>query len=329
MISKVKDMDSVKALFEGWEETIIWSCLQGIMGDVYVDDNEASFHNKALRHNETKQHLEKPQSAMAVLGDFCFFAGKANADLVKYKPYKPPRFDTGLMDTSQCFDAGSMRSDAESTHSEAAAGHSDMIIMVPQNRQWAELIEDIYQNAARKTERYAIKKEAHVFDRAYLKQIVENINKGSHHSEALYHNETVYHNNTSHHRADYVLRKIDESLYQRCKEQSWSRDLVSQFMSYDMYSRYGLGFVILKDNEIVSGASSYSAYRQGIEIEIDTREDYRRRGLAYVCGARLILECLDRGLYPSWDAQNKASVALAEKLGYHYSHAYSAYEITG
>ena len=64
-----------------------------------------------------------------------------------------------------------------------------------------------------------------------------------------------------------------------------------------------------------------------IEIEIDTREEYRRKGFAYVCGAKLILECLKRNLYPSWDAHNKGSVALAEKLGYHYSHSYTAIEI--
>ena len=69
--------------------------------------------------------------------------------------------------------------------------------------------------------------------------------------------------------------------------------------------------------------------QEGIEIEIDTREDHRRKGLAYACGAKLILECLKRGLYPSWDAQNKWSVALAEKLGYHFDHEYTAYEITG
>lgn len=77
----------------------------------------------------------------------------------------------------------------------------------------------------------------------------------------------------------------------------------------------------------MSGASSYSRYQEGIEIEIDTREDYRRKGFASVCGAKLILECLKRNLYPSWDAQNKASVSLAEKLGYHYSHIYTAIEI--
>ena len=91
----------------------------------------------------------------------------------------------------------------------------------------------------------------------------------------------------------------------------------------------GLGVVIRKDGHLAAGASSYTAYRGGIEIEIDTKKEYRRKGLACACGARLILECLSRGLYPSWDAQNKWSVALAEKLGYHFSHAYDAYEIYG
>lgn len=114
-----------------------------------------------------------------------------------------------------------------------------------------------------------------------------------------------------------------------CKAETWSADLVSQFSDYETYHKLGLGMVICQNNMIVSGASSYSRYREGIEIEIDTEEEYRRRGLAYVCGAKLILECLNRNLYPSWDAQNEFSVSLAEKLGYHYSHTYTAIEIWG
>ena len=30
--------DAVAALFEGWEETLIWSCLSGSMGKIYADD---------------------------------------------------------------------------------------------------------------------------------------------------------------------------------------------------------------------------------------------------------------------------------------------------
>ena len=120
---------------------------------------------------------------------------------------------------------------------------------------------------------------------------------------------------------------IDEKLFWQCREIEWCRDLVWQYDDYPRYQKYGLGAIILKDEEPVSGASSYSSYIGGIEIEIDTRKDYRRRGLAYISGAKLILECLKRGWYPSWDAQNRWSVALAEKLGYHFDYEYVAYEV--
>ena len=123
----------------------------------------------------------------------------------------------------------------------------------------------------------------------------------------------------------YVLKMMDEKLFWRCKDIEWCRDWVSQYENYTVYSKYGLGAILLKDGEPVSGASSYSGYIGGIEIEIDTREDHRRKGFACICGAKLILECLERGLYPSWDAQNKWSLALAEKLGYHFDREYETY----
>ena len=64
-----------------------------------------------------------------------------------------------------------------------------------------------------------------------------------------------------------------------------------------------------------------------MEIEIDTKPEYRQLGLATVCGAKVILECLQRNLYPSWDAHDLRSVSLAEKLGYHLDHPYTAYEL--
>ncbi len=251
-ITKMTDPGRARHLFQDWEETLIWSCLQGVMGEIYAD------------------RAEEPVSAMALLGDFCFFAGEADSNLVRYKP-------DGLK--------------------------QDFVIMIPRNEEWAAAIEDAYGSLAVKTVRYAIKKEPDVFDRKYLERIAASVPEG------------------------YLLQRIDDALYEKCAAQGWTEDFVSQFRSYHEYAGMGLGFVMTKDGEIVSGASSYSAYREGIEVEIDTKEEYRRRGFALICGARLILECLDRGLYPGWDAQNKWSVALAEKLGYHFSHEYTAYEV--
>lgn len=254
MIYEIEDTSLVERLFAGWEETIIWSCLQGVMGHIYADDRAV------------------PSSAIALLGDFCFYGGKPNTELAAFRP-------------DWC--------------------KQDFIIAVPMSRTWAGVIEQCYGDRAKKVTRYALKKEQDVFDVDALNHIVDGLV------------------------GEYDIRCIDEELFTICRNTDWCRDLVSQFDDWRMYRELGLGVVILKEGQVVSGASSYSAYRGGIEIEIDTKPEYRRRGLALVCGARLILECLERGWYPSWDAANAGSVALAEKLGYHLDYEYAAYEIYG
>lgn len=254
MIVKIFNTKKVESLFYSWNETLIWSCLQNIMGNIYVDS------------------LENPLSAMAIIGDFCFFAGLPNEELVLYKPI-------------EC--------------------KNNFIIMVPQNDKWAELIAGAYGNRANMVTRYAIKKEQNVFDKEKLLEAVDSLSP------------------------EYSLKMIDEHIFNLCRSNDWSMDLVSQYKDYEIYKELGIGVVILSGQTLISGASSYSRYQHGIEIEIDTKEEFRRKGLAYVCGAKLILECLERELYPSWDAQNKWSVALAEKLGYQYDHEYVAYEVCG
>lgn len=125
----------------------------------------------------------------------------------------------------------------------------------------------------------------------------------------------------------YELKPIDATLYDKCLESPVTADFVSSFESKDKYLEYGRGMVILRDDKIVAGASSYTRYKEGIEIEVDTVESERRKHLATVACSALILNCLKEGLYPSWDAQNINSVHLAEKLGYEYWHDYVAYEV--
>lgn len=252
MIYELKQPEKAVVLFEGWQETLIWSCLQGVMGKIYADSSR------------------EPVSAMALLGDFCFLAGRPDKELVLYEP------EYGLR---------------------------EFVIMVPQNEEWEGLIGECYGENAKKVIRYAIKKEPDIFDRVKLQMAADGLPAG------------------------YVLKRIDEELFWKCKETAWCRDWVRQYDDYTMFQKYGAGVVAMKDGQPVSGASSYSGYLGGIEIEIDTRKDHRRRGLAYVCGARLILDCLKKGWYPSWDAQNLESVALAEKLGYHMDHEYTAFEV--
>ena len=46
------------------------------------------------------------------------------------------------------------------------------------------------------------------------------------------------------------------------------------------------------------------------------------------CASKLILECLNNGIYPSWDSANRASAALAVKLGYHFESEYITYSVS-
>ncbi|WP_036943781.1 GNAT family N-acetyltransferase [Pseudobacteroides cellulosolvens] len=253
---KKDEMHKITFLFEEIKETMIWSCLQGYMGNAWVDN------------------IESPKCAQVLTGDFCVYAGDSHIHEALLLVKNIPAFHK-----------------------------TPFILMVPENELWGALIEKEYEGKYKKYFRYAVKKEKDIFDIAKLQMFVDKLP------------------------SQYDLQLIDERLYELVSQEKWSSDLCSQFSSYDDYKNRGIGYAILHLGKPVCGASSYTVYDEGIEIEIDTKEEYRQKGLATICAAKLILECIDRGLYPSWDAANKESLALAEKLGYHFDKEYITYEI--
>lgn len=185
--------------------------------------------------------------------------------------------------------------------SKALAARAAAPIIVPRDEAWGETIEAAWGDRVEKALRYAIKKEPAAFDTERLTGYAQALPE------------------------PYALRAIDVDIYERALQEDWSKDLCSQFADYADYRSRGLGVAVLYGDQLVSGASSYAVYNGGIEIEIDTKGEFRGRGLATACGAGLILECLRRGLYPGWDAHDLRSVALAEKLGYRLDHSYTVY----
>ena len=182
-------------------------------------------------------------------------------------------------------------------------GDDDFQLLFLLNESWLRLLEEAHGKRGKPITRYAIRKEPGVFDPGKLRANLEKLPQG------------------------FTLEPIDEELYHALLELDWARDFCAQFGSWEEYAAHGCGFVAIKDGQVAAGASSYTWYRGGIEIEIDTKAEYRRQGLALCCASALLLHCLERGLYPSWDAATPISVALAEKLGYHFSHAYPCLEI--
>lgn len=238
------DISAIAPLFDGWEETMIWSCLQGSMGRWTANGAGTA--------------------AMIQNGDFCFFAGEPDEGLIR-----------------------------------AARGP----ILTPQNSAWASAIEAALGPRVRRELRYAIRKEPEDFCREKLAAYAAAVPPG------------------------YTLKRMDKAMVPALLAEDWSRDFCSNFDSPADFARRGVGVAAVWKGVPVAGAASYTVYRGGIEIEIDTRPDHRGCGLATACGAALILACLDRRLYPSWDAADLRSVHLAEKLGYRRGEPYPVYRI--
>lgn len=237
------------ALFDGWQETLIWSALEGCMGRIWVVS-------------------QKPRAALCETGDFLFLSGAAQDPESRVLLEAWKRGNTGFK------------------------------ILVPRDQACGALIEELFGRDVVAGTRYAFEKGGEHFDAAKLLRLKAGAPEG----------------------VDIV--PVDGALYHQAAQNEWSRDFVSQFHNAQDYLRRGIGFAALHEGRLVGGASSYTCYSKGIEIEVQTLDGWRRRGIASACCAALILECLKRGLYPSWDASNPVSVALAQKLGYRLAGPY-------
>lgn len=174
------------------------------------------------------------------------------------------------------------------------------LVIIPQSSDWNQYMCKLPEVSIEK--RFSIKKkDVSSFDSEYLLTLTSKLEKG------------------------YCLKQIDKKIAEKLLSEEWSRDFCGNFEDVQDFEKRGIGVVIMKDCEIVCGASSYSSYQGGIEVEIATRKEYRNRGLATICSAELILLCKEKGLQVNWDAANLASVKIAEKLGFQFDKEYRTY----
>lgn len=125
----------------------------------------------------------------------------------------------------------------------------------------------------------------------------------------------------------FSVKRAGEYEYARLRDCEWESAFVMNFDNMDDFLTNGFGYCIFAEGELVSAATTYGWYSGGYELQIATAPNYRRRGLAAAAGAAFILECLDRGKIPHWDAANQTSVRLAQRLGFEYGGEYQAIDI--
>lgn len=125
---------------------------------------------------------------------------------------------------------------------------------------------------------------------------------------------------------DVCLRPLEGPWIPWCRLQAWSRDFVSQFTD-EGFAAEGLGMLVMREGQPVSGAASYVRYPGGLEVQVTTRESCEGRGYATLAAAGLILRAHAQGLAATWDAANPVSARIAEKLGYRPADRYSVAEL--
>lgn len=154
-------------------------------------------------------------------------------------------------------------------------------------------IEEIYNNDLEKFERYSLKKDV-TFNEDKLNYMINNLDN------------------------KFRVLQIDEDIANDIKK--------TKFINItDDYKNNGIGFYCAYNNEVIGVASSNIFYKNGIEVNIKVKEEYRRNGIAQAMAAKLILECLNRNKKISWDAANINSLKLAQKLGFEYDSTYNIY----
>lgn len=188
----------------------------------------------------------------------------------------------------------------------ADAVYKPHAVFVPSDDGWFDALNAASGGRLRKVERYHMRLLEGGFDRQALSGIIDNMNYLK--------------------LSDCELCAIGRAEYDECLASDWADSFVSNFSDYNEFEKHGFGFVIKHAGKIVSGTSTYCYYSKGVEVEVSTAPEYRMKGLARITAARFILECLDRGLAPNWDARNMASVSIARKLGFELHDSYTAYE---
>jgi GNAT superfamily N-acetyltransferase len=108
-----------------------------------------------------------------------------------------------------------------------------------------------------------------------------------------------------------------------------TEDQLFGFDSPEDFDARGFGYCAWKDDQIVCIASTGAVCSKGIEIQINTHKKYRGQGLASATGAALIIECLEKGIDPNWDAATEISSGLAKKMGYTPRGDYEIFFYTG
>ena len=120
----------------------------------------------------------------------------------------------------------------------------------------------------------------------------------------------------------YLLTGMDEVAFE---QHPFSHG--ENYSCWSAFQSEGSGAVVYYGGEIVAAASSFLSLNNEVELDVSTKEAHRGKKLAAACVARMLQDCMKRGITVHWDAQNDVSRHLAEKFGFEIETEYPVYWI--
>ena len=117
------------------------------------------------------------------------------------------------------------------------------LIMVPQNTEWANMIERYCGDQVRNL-RVMQPSRILNFDTPKLQLNIEKLSP------------------------EFQIHSIDASLYDQCLQKEWSTDLVGNYSNYDEFKKLGLGYVIVNDQSIVAELVLFHHIKMELKLKL-------------------------------------------------------------
>ncbi len=124
----------------------------------------------------------------------------------------------------------------------------------------------------------------------------------------------------------YELKEVDAELLSRIS----GRIVPSQFWSSaEEFLENGKGYCLVYDGEVAAVSFSAAVSSKQVDVGIETKEAYRRKGLATIVAKQMVSYVKSIGKEPVWDcdAVNAGSKATAEKVGFEMMAEHAYYKV--
>lgn len=234
----------IRALFFGMKDGVLRAALNG-KGKIFADN------------------AENPCSAAAIIGGYCFFAGRPDILIASYIP-------------------------------------ADREVTVEASTEWYNMLRELFDGRTKPFVRYETKKISWFNVKRLMKE-VKKLPDGL------------------------EIFEIGEKEFSALKTSDFAGSALELFENIEEFKKSSFGFAVKSEKTAVAAAVCLASFDGGAVLCPLANKGFEEALPAV--SALFIMDCIRRGLYPYFTADDKEQLKLAQSLGYVYRTAKVCYRI--